>query len=354
MNFTKNSLNPLPVRYRRPAMLSLAHVFKRMGGNTMGHYDRTMKLLVDADPRGMARFILRQGQHLWGNAFAEARLASATQLNPEFPADHIQADGLILATNEDESRYLIGVEHQRRRHPYMPLRQLHYCVRAKVKNMETLGDIPIIAAVIHLFDDGNIQEPPYCWPLIPGQRAPTLEFRYLSIKLWELEREEVLGLGNPALWPLALLTKGPVDRILVKEMFEALLDHQLYDLLPIGQTVAGWLLKSVDLEWLQREYQQMLEFFEDSPAYQWMVKGAQEKGLKQGLEQGRAQGLEQGRLLEARQNIEAVVQTRFPALLELTKSRVEQMTDLAKLQETLLTVSTAHTARAVKAFLLTL
>ena len=65
-------------------------------------------------------------------------------------------------------------------------------------------------------------------------------------------------------------------------------------------------------------------------------------------------GLAKGRIEGLRGNIEAVVQARFPTLLTLAKSRTKHLTDLAKLEQISLTVSTVQTAEEVKAFLLAL
>jgi len=78
--------------------------------------------------------------------------------------------------------------------------------------------------------------------------------------------------------------------------------------------------------------------------HSWTYRETVEKGLEKGRAEGRAEGL--------RSNIEAVVQVRFPTLLALTKSRTEHLTDLAKLEQISLTVSTARTSREVKKFLL--
>ncbi len=90
----------------------------------------------------------------------------------------------------------------------------------------------------------------------------------------------------------------------------------------------------------------MLDFFEDAPAYQWMTEHA--------LERGREEGREEGSLLTACQNIEAVMRARFPRLLPQVRDRIEQIDDLKKLQEILLTVSTARTAKSAREYLLTL
>ena len=53
-------------------------------------------------------------------------------------------------------------------------------------------------------------------------------------------------------------------------MLADLLEHKLYRTLPICHTIAAWLLRGEDREWLHQEYKKMLDFFQDSPALKWM------------------------------------------------------------------------------------
>ena len=165
------------------------------------------------------------------------------------------------------------------------------------------------------------------------------------IKLWEIPREDLLALNQPGLLPLALLTKGHVDRILVKEMFEVLLANKLYDLLPVGQTIAGWLLQGASMEWLQREYRKMLDFFKDSPAYQWMTEDAREEGLAQGLPQA---------LDTFRQTAATLVTERFPKLARLARKQVRAVESLERLQHLILRVSLTQDALEIEELLLDL
>jgi hypothetical protein len=141
--------------------------------------------------------------------------------------------------------------------------------------------------------------------------------------------------------PLALLTKGGANRIIVKDMFQELLSNQLQDLLPIGQTIAGWLLKGMDLEWLRKEYRNMLELFKDSLSYQWMVEDARaEERLK---------------ALEAfRQTAVGLVEERYPELTDFARGQVQAMTDLERLQQAILRVSLSKDAVEAASALLAL
>ena len=64
--------------------------------------------------------------------------------------------------------------------------------------------------------------------------------------------------------------------------------------------------------------------------------------------------LEEGGVKQTHRNIEAMVQARFPDLLALVRSRIAFLTDLAKLQQVLITIGTAQTAEEVEESLLAL
>src|SRR5947209_2362213 len=135
----------------------------------MGQYDRTLKLLVDTNPEAMARFVLQQWQKQEGTIVPEARIATVTQLSGEFQSEELDGDNVLLVEGPEGPLYLIEVEFQSTLHPYMPLRSLEYCARAKKKHWKTYGDLPIIAAVIYLFDEANMPAPPLQWTGPNGQ-----------------------------------------------------------------------------------------------------------------------------------------------------------------------------------------
>jgi len=173
---------------------------------------------------------------------------------------------------------MVQLEFQSRPNVLMPLRSLEYCIRARKKYWRVYGDLPVIAVVIYLFDEKHLPIPPMHWAA-PDGRA-TLWFSYLSISLPALPREQVLALRRPELWPLALLTKEPVDRILVEEMLTDAVEQDFHGLLPLIHATASWRMKG-------DEYQKMFALFYDTPAYQWMERDATEEVRRE--ERARAQ-----------------------------------------------------------------
>ena len=234
----------------------------------MGHYDRTLKLLIDTNPAAIARLVLYAWQKQEPGAVPNIQITSVTQLSVEFQSEEREADAVLLLEGPDGPLCLLELEVQSQLHPFMPLRSLEYCVRAKIKHWKEYGDLPILAVVLYLFDEDHIPQPPLRWRAPDGQT--TLVFFYLPISLKLLPREELLGLHEPELWPLVLLTDGPVDRILIQKMFADLLEQKLYRTLPICHTIAAWLLRGEDREWLHQEYEKMVDLFQDSPALKWM------------------------------------------------------------------------------------
>lgn len=339
----------------------------------MAKYDRTMKLLVDGDPRAIAQFVLDRSQ-LPHSLVIEVEVLG--QLNTEFQGTEAEADGLLLATTADGRMFLIHIEFQSKRDPFMGDRMLDYCIRARHKHSPKEGPaLPIISCVIYLRDNGHVAEPPLLWELFNGQH--NLIFDYVCIKLYELPRDEILRLNQPGLLPLSLLTKGEINRTIVTTMFEALKANKLYDLLPVGYTIATWVLGATNLEWLRREYYKMLDFFKDSPAYAWMTEDAREEVRKetqqqiQQLEQQlQQQTLEvQQQKLEAqqqtlevqqqalekfRQTVVALVTERFPALARLAKRQVHTTEDVNLLQQAILHCSLAQDMTEVEILLLDL
>lgn len=128
------------------------------------------------------------------------------------------------------------------------------------------------------------------------------------------------------------MCKNQVNRIIVKEMFDELLANKLNDLLPVGQTIATWVLGATDLAWLKREYHKMLDFFKDSPAYKWMTQDAVDEAnekIRQQLQ----------RVLEkSRRNVVALVDERFPKLTRMAKVQVQATEDLETLQDAIFAV----------------
>lgn len=346
----------------------------------MGEYDRTMKLLVDSNPEAMARFVLHEWQRQKHTVLPEVTITSVAELSAEFQSEELDGDNVLLVEGPDGPLYLLEVEFQSRLHSFMPLRSLEYCARAKKKHWNTYGDLPILAAVIYLFDDEGVPEPPLRWVAPDGETV--LYFSYLSIKLKALPREELLALQQPALWPLVLLTEGQVDRIIVGEMFTELIDQKRYNVLPMVHTIAAWMLSGDDLTWLHQEYDAMQELFRESPALQWMEESATKrvearitervteqvrqeerekakqrllKANQKTLEERKKAAEERKKMLAAfRQSAIELVSQRFPSLLWMAKAQVRLINQPDRFPQIMLRLAQARTIEETQQVLLSL
>lgn len=164
--------------------------------------------------------------------------------------------------------------------------------------------------------------------------ACLLYFLRIQVKYFYPQREEILALKQPGLLPLSLLTRDIVNGIMVKA---ELLENNLNNLLPVGYTIATWVLRTTDLAWLEREYDKMLDFFKDSPAYEWMTRDAREEGRQ-----------ETQRVLDVfRQTVVALVAERFPKWAGMAQKQVQNIENPQKLQEAILFISATQDAAEV-------
>jgi hypothetical protein len=306
-----------------------------------GQYDRTMKVLVDGHPEAVTRFVLHAWQQQGLLPQEQTDIVRVTQLSRDFQSNDREGDTVLLVEGPQGPQYMVQLEFQSRLDSFMPIRSLEYCARAKKKHWQAYGDVPIIAAVISLFqgEGSNVPVPPLRWIRPDGQ--PVLLFSYLSIPLQAIAREEWLALHCPELWPLVLLTKEPPDRIRVREMLADLAERRLYDLLPLGNVVASWRLQGEDRQWLQQEYQKMFELFEDAPAFRWMEEDVTRSVTRQVTEQvteqvtkrvrqeeqaKAAKALRKQREKDQRQLVVTIITQRFPELARLARAQVRLLT----------------------------
>lgn len=316
----------------------------------MGVYDYAMKVIVDANPEAIVWFVLRQWCLTQGVSLQADGLKVLEQLSTEFQGREARADGLLLV-ELDGQRIMIHIEFQSKYDKHMPERLLDYCLRARHKH----GALPIISCVIYLRADEPVEEPPWRWSVT--EQYDNLVFDYVCIKLWEIPREDVLALQQPVLLPLALLAKGEVNRIMIRDMFETLRTNKLNDLMLPGQIIAGWLLKASDLEWLKKEYSKMASIFEDSPVIEWIKEDAYEKALKKAYGVARQLIIEEERrkALEGwRQAVVSIVSGYYPKLARLARKQVQLVEDQERLQELIRQISTLRNAEDVEGLLLDL
>jgi hypothetical protein len=341
-----------------------------------------MNVFVDRHPDAITQLVF----HLWGQQWpddlplTEHEVTRVTPRSTACKTTDLDADTVLMVEGPEGPACLIQLEFQGRPDPLMPLRSLESCTRAMKKYWNVYGDLPIIAAVISMFDDkGHLPLPLLRWKTPNGRTM--MWFSYLSISLPALSREELQALHRPELWPLILLTKEPIDRRIVREMLTNLVEQHLHDVVSLGHAAASWRLTGDDQKWLYQEYQKMLELFRETPVFQWMqedatklatarvtekvtekvTKEVTEKVTKEVTEkvmkeQARLRKLEQRTmLLELRQTVTELVTQRFSELTRLAQIvartltrpesfgyallRFSQARDAAEAQEALMAAS---------------
>jgi hypothetical protein len=307
---------------------------------TLGPYDQTMKSLVAASPQEMAEFILHQTESQMGFRFQE-EIKTVNLLNTQFEGYEVDADGLLQITTTDEEEFLLHIEFQSSRDNNMSDRQLEYSFRARKK----YGEKPVISCVIYLRPDGKLQEPPLCWKF-RGHKF--MAFDYICIKLWELTREELLALNQPALLPLTLLTKGGASRTIVDEVYQGLRQNRLQALFPVVNMLAEQVLGQNDSEWLERKYAQMKDILQDTWTYQTMQKMAREEARKETQEQiaqlqkeaeEARKEAEEVRRQTLEQAVLAMVSERFPKLVRSAQPLIKLAQNPNQLQQLLISLS---------------
>jgi predicted transposase YdaD len=174
--------------------------------------------------------------------------------------------------------------------------------------------------------------------------------RYRVVKLWEQDPSVVLGLPTPGLAPFAPLMKTDDPVRTVVESKEKILGSEgpalgrerkrelcgaLFALSGLVIPDRDLLFKLISEGWMN---------LEESVTVQWMMERGEEKGLKKGREQGLAKGL-----LEAhRDDVIAVLESRFGAVDEGLRSRMEDLQDAEELRKL---HRTALSAPSLEAFL---
>jgi predicted transposase YdaD len=186
----------------------------------------------------------------------------------------------------------------------------------------------------------------------------TNEFHYRVIEVANMTAEELRAFGEIGLLPLLPLTKDGATREKVEEMFTDLQVAGNLDLLQIGQLIASLAFgntRPADQEWALRRYREMYDRLQETPVYKEMTRLATEKALQEGLREGRQEGLregiQEGQLMALRGALLSLVQKRFPKLSPLVKQLVSTVDRASVLENLILEISTASTAKEARQYL---
>ncbi len=170
------------------------------------------------------------------------------------------------------------------------------------------------------------------------------QFSYGIVKLWEIPAEELLRMGLLGPLPLVPLTKGGTEQEWLAPTIATLYAAEEYELLSLTKLLAGLVMKHKgQQELLERMFAMYKDIVEESWVYQQIVQRGLEKGLEQGLEKG----LEQGLGLGEQRALLAIIQRRFPAILQTAKELIDGITDADTLEQLVGEVSVAQNAQDV-------
>lgn len=142
-------------------------------------------------------------------AFAEWLLGSTPQsvqpLNVELPAGATHSDLLFEVLQASHQRVYLHIELQgRRSHEPMPWRMLDYMARLAKRE---LGEKPpnnlirLHSVVIYVGQGAGVEDNGH-YQLLDADDQMSLAWHYHSFRLWQMEAEELIALGKPALFPL--------------------------------------------------------------------------------------------------------------------------------------------------------
>jgi hypothetical protein len=281
----------------------------------MGKWDMHLKALVTENPQDFVSFVL------------EGAIA-LEKVEGEFQTREMRSDTLFKC-HYKEKEVLVLVELQVKKAQDIGDRLLAYCFEARRKYKR-----PIKACVIFLKHIADAPQPPHIWDF--PTELKMLWFDYLSIEIADMQVEDLSRKVRPGTSPLLLLSKGGAKRETLDQVIHQFEATKKAESLNVTRLIAGLIFTNeVDHDWIERRFALMHDFlWENSWTY------------RQSVEQGREQGI--------REDIEAAVKTRFPALVELARERSANLQGEEALRKVLIAMIAASTEKKARRYLLAL
>jgi predicted transposase/invertase (TIGR01784 family) len=259
-------------------------------------YDNTCKYLAETYPREFARWLLAIEP-------PDIRI-----LKTELTVEPIRADSISFLKTANR---ILHLEFQTvpSSKPPMPLRMLDYSVRLKRKYRCSVEQVVIF-----------LQETTSELAFTQDYRDDTTTHRYRIIRLWEQDSD--LFLTNPALLPLAALTRSDSPQALLEDVAEQVARiediEQKQNLAGCAGILAGLRFEENLIRQLFRE-----EIMRESVIYQSIWQEAEQKGERKGRQE-EALTLAM-RLLRRRFG---ALETRIVAKVqELSREQLEELTE---------------------------
>lgn len=227
----------------------------------MGKSDTGSKQVINIYNQAWAEWILQQQQ-----VKVEAELSGEFQ----FVA---RASDSLLQVNSSRGRFLVLTELQFQYDQKMPKRLAAYAALARQKY-----DQDVYVTVVYFISPsvGVTIDQSYDREFM-GQIARQ---DFQSILLWELEAEQVLAYGNPALLPFVPLMRGGNTEQMVRKCAERIRQEpRAAELETILALFAGYVLDTALIKQILRWEMQVIQ---ESPIIQELIERGREEGREEG------------------------------------------------------------------------
>ncbi len=262
-----------------------------------------------------------------------------TQELPEgmFKMREMRADKMIEAQYQ-RKHFLINLEVQSTKDKHIGMRLLGYGYEA-VRAYK----LPVRSGVLYLFHVHKPSYEPFGWA-VPGLGVQ-VESKYASIEVAEMFVEELERTRLVGLAPLWVLTKDGATRDVVERAITLLEPANKPEGLAILRSLALQVVEddATMVAWIKRRFAHMHDYlFENSIMYKELVA------------EGEVKGFEKGEIKGIRQSIEAVVQIRFPALLNLAREKIEHLQNEETLRNVHVAMVATSTERKARRYLMAL
>jgi predicted transposase YdaD len=193
-------------------------------------------------------------------------------------------------------------------------------------------DLPVISYLILLRPMAYVPVSPLIQLVF--DEIETWRFHYRVIKLWEIPAEHLVHSGLIGVLPLVPLVQGGTEMEALTTVVNELYAAGEYELLSLTRLIAGLVMKQpAQQDMLRRMFAMYRDIIEESWVYQEILKEGLEKGENQGLALG-----EQRALL-------AIIQKRFPDIVQTVRQQISGVTDATLLESLIADVSVAQTSQ---------
>ncbi|SHG26370.1 hypothetical protein SAMN02745206_03576 [Desulfacinum infernum DSM 9756] len=265
----------------------------------MGGYDAAVKVILDRCRDTALSYFL--GLSVEESEIMELPQETVTVRRADFP---------IRVTTVDHEELIVVLEVQTRWSWDVPLRLLEYEVRYRRRyRMGAMGAVLLLAPserCVDHFQDGGIH------------------YRFVLVRLWELDASEAVRTGLPCIMPFVPLMKdGPTfAEEAERRISESNLNRQAKGDLLTGMTIlSGLVSEEIPRLILRRRREIMME----SAGYEIIKKEGFDEGLQAGIEQGKVQ--------EAQEAVLDNLEARFGAVPMDLVRRIYGTSDLQHLKE---------------------